>query len=143
MCLLRGAEVLLGQGLTVPKSCRQLGFSEHTYYRWRRTYGGMDVDKARRLKERENARLKRLVGEQTLYIEPGSPWENRYIELFNGKLRDELLNGELFMSLREARVVIEAWRREYNQVRSHSSLAYRPPAPEVVMPRPSAAALCL
>ena len=54
------------------------------------------------------------VGVQTLYIEPGSPWENRYIELFNGKLRDELLNGELFTSLREARILIEAWRREYN-----------------------------
>ncbi len=68
--LLREAEVLQSQGLTVPKTCRQLGFSEHTYYRWRRTYGGMDVDKTRRLKEleRENARLKRLVGEQALDI---------------------------------------------------------------------------
>lgn len=83
------------------------------------------------------------VGVQTLFIEPGSPWENGYIESFNGKLRDELLNGELFTSLQEARVVIEAWRREYNQVRPHSSLGYRPPAPEAVMPGPSAAALCL
>jgi len=83
------------------------------------------------------------VGVQTLFIEPGSPWENGYIESFNGKLRDELLNGELFTSLREAQVVIEAWRREYNQVRPHSSLGYRPPAPEAVMPGPSAAALCL
>ena len=83
------------------------------------------------------------VGVQTLFIEPGSPWENGYIETFNGKLRDELLNGELFTSLREAQVVIEAWRREYNQVRPHSSLGYRPPAPEAVMPGPSAAALCL
>jgi putative transposase len=68
--LLREAEVLLSEGLTVPKMCRQLGFGEQTYYRWRRTHGGMDVDKARRLKEleRENARLKRLVGEQALDI---------------------------------------------------------------------------
>lgn len=80
------------------------------------------------------------VGVQTLFIEPGSPWENGYVESFNGKLRDELLNGELFVSLREARILIEAWRREYNQVRPHSSLGYRPPAPEAVMPRPSAAA---
>jgi putative transposase len=80
------------------------------------------------------------VGVQTLFIEPGSPWENGYIESFNGKLRDELLNGELFASLWEARILIEAWRREYNQVRPHSSLGYRPPAPEAVMPRPSGAA---
>ena len=83
--------------------------------------------------------LERL-GVQTLYIEPGSPWENGYIESFNGKLRDELLNGEIFTSLQEARILIEAWRREYNGVRPHSSLGYRPPAPEAVMPRPSAAA---
>jgi putative transposase len=80
------------------------------------------------------------VGVQTLFIEPRSPWENGHIESFNGKLRDELLNGELFSSLGEARILIEAWRREYNQVRPHSSLGYRPPAPEAVMPRPSAAA---
>ena len=83
------------------------------------------------------------VGVQTLFIEPGSPWENGYIESFNGKLQDKLLNGEFFTSLREARVVIESWRREYHQVRSHSSLGYRRPAPEAVMPRPSSAALCL
>jgi transposase InsO family protein len=70
---------------------------------------------------------------KTLYIEPGSPWENGYIESFNGKLRDELLNGEIFYSLREAKVVIEQWRRHYNTVRPHSSLGYRPPAPEVII----------
>jgi putative transposase len=74
------------------------------------------------------------VGAKTAYIERGSPWENGYIESFNGKLRDELLNGEIFYSLREARVVIEQWRRHYNAVRPHSSLGYRPPAPEVVIP---------
>ena len=70
------------------------------------------------------------VGVSTLYIEPGSPWENGYIESFNGKLRDELLNGEIFYTLTEAKVLIERWRREYNTVRPHCSLGYRPPAPE-------------
>ena len=71
------------------------------------------------------------VGARTLYIEPGSPWENGYCESFNGRLRDELLNAEIFYSLREARVVIERWRKDYNTVRPHSSLGYRPPAPVV------------
>jgi len=66
----------------------------------------------------------------TAYIEPGSPWENGYIESFNGKLRDELLNGEIFDTLTEAKVLIERWRREYNTVRPHSSLGYKSPAPE-------------
>ena len=66
----------------------------------------------------------------TLYIEPGSPWENGYIESFNGKLRDELLDGEIFTTLLEAKVLVEQWRRHYNTVRPHSSLGYRPPAPE-------------
>ena len=83
--------------------------------------------------------LERL-GVQTLYIEPASPWVNGYNESFNGELRDELLNGEIFSSLWEARVLTEEWRREYNEVRPHSSLGYRPPAPEAVMPKPSAAA---
>ena len=62
-----------------------------------------------------------------LYIEPGSPWENGYIESFNGKMRDELLSGEIFYSLKEAQVLIEIWRKHYNTIRSHSSLGYRPP----------------
>jgi putative transposase len=73
--------------------------------------------------------LQRL-GVKTLYIEPGSPWENGYIESFNGKLRDELLNGEIFDSVTEAQVITERWRRHYNTIRPHSSLAYRPPVPE-------------
>jgi putative transposase len=72
------------------------------------------------------------VGARTAYIEPGSPWENGYVESFNGKLRDELLNGEIFYTLAEAKIVIEQWRRHYNTVRPHSSLGYKPPAPEVV-----------
>ena len=68
----------------------------------------------------------------TLFIEPGSPWENGYVESFNGKLRDELLNREIFTTLEEAKVLTEVWRREYNQVRPHSALGYKPPAPEAV-----------
>ena len=67
-----------------------------------------------------------------LFITPGSPWENGYIESFNGKLRDELLNGELFYTLKEAQVLIERWRRTYNTIRPHSSLGYKPPAPEAL-----------
>jgi len=74
------------------------------------------------------------VGAKTLYIEPGSPWENGYCESFNGKLRDELLNGEIFCSLKEAKILIEQWRRHYNTVRPHSSLGYRPPAPQAFAP---------
>ena len=74
------------------------------------------------------------VGVKTLYITPASPWENGCNESFNGSLRDELLNGEIFYSLAEAKVLIEAWRRHYNTVRPHSSLGYRPPAPETASP---------
>jgi putative transposase len=73
------------------------------------------------------------VGVKTLFIEPGSPWENGYVESFNSKLRDELLNGEVFTTLTEAKIIIEQWRREYNQVRPHSALGYQPPAPEAIM----------
>ena len=77
-----------------------------------------------------------VVGEKTAYIEPGSPWENGYIESFNARFRDELLNGEIFYSLREAQIVIEQWRRHYNTKRPHSALGYRPPAPETIVPLP-------
>jgi transposase InsO family protein len=70
------------------------------------------------------------LGTRTLFIEPGSPWENGYIESFNGKLRDELLNREIFYTLQEAQVLIERWRNQYNRRRPHSSLGNRPPAPE-------------
>jgi transposase InsO family protein len=72
------------------------------------------------------------LGVGALFIEPGSPWENGYCEPFNGKLRDELLDREVLHSLREAQVLIEAWRRHYNAVRPHPALGYRPPAPEAV-----------
>ena len=77
---------------------------------------------------------------RTLFIEPGSPWENGYNESFNGKLRDELLNGEIFYSLGEAQIVIEQWRRHYNTIRPHSALGYRPPAPQAVLPADPACA---
>jgi len=75
------------------------------------------------------------VGTQTVYIMPGSPWENGYCESFNGKLRNELLDGEIFYTLREAQVLIEEWRQHYNRVRPHSALGYRPPAPETTVVR--------
>ena len=80
------------------------------------------------------------VDVDTLFIEPGSPWENGYVESFNGKFRDELLNGEIFYTLTEAQVLIERWRWEYNTIRPHSSLGYRPPAPAAwtAFPPPSA-----
>ena len=74
------------------------------------------------------------VGAKTAYIAPGSPWENGFIESFNARLRDELLDGEIFYTLREAQVVIESWRRHFNTVRPHGSLGYKPPAPEVFVP---------
>ena len=80
------------------------------------------------------------VGVKTLFIEPGSPWENGYVESFNGKFRDELLNGELFYTLTEAKVLIERWRNDYNRIRPHSALGYRPPAPEAIRPLPQGSA---
>jgi transposase InsO family protein len=80
------------------------------------------------------------VGAKTAYIAPGSPWENGFIESFNARLRDELLDGEIFYSLKEAKIVLESWRRHYNTVRPHGSLGYKPPAPEVFVPAMSARA---
>jgi transposase InsO family protein len=74
------------------------------------------------------------VGAKTAYITPGSPWENGFIESFNARLRDELLDGEIFYTLKEAQIIVESWRRHYNTVRPHASLGYRPPAPEVFVP---------
>ena len=74
------------------------------------------------------------VGAKTAYIEPGAPWENGYCEGFNARFRDEFLNGEMFYTLREAQILIEQWRIHYNTVRPHSSLGYRPPAPESIVP---------
>ena len=73
------------------------------------------------------------VGAKTAYITPGSPWENGYCESFNARFRDELLNGEIFYSLKEAQIIIEQWRKHYNTKRPHSALGYRPPAPEAIV----------
>jgi len=74
----------------------------------------------------------KAVGAKTAYIEPGSPWENGYIESFNARFRDELLNGEIFYTLKEAQIIIEQWRKHYNTKRPHSALGYRPPAPQTI-----------
>ena len=81
-----------------------------------------------------------MCGGETLYIEPGSPWENGCLESFNGKLRDELSNGEIFDTLLEAQVLVERWRIHYNTVRPHSALKYQPPALEALQPWPPALA---
>lgn len=77
------------------------------------------------------------TGAKTMYIEPGSPWENGYCESFNSKMRDEFLNGEIFYSMKELRVLAERWRKHYNTIRPHSSLGYKPPAPEAWLPYPA------
>lgn len=74
------------------------------------------------------------VGAKTAYIAPGSPWETGFIGSFNARLRDELLDGEIFYTLNEAKIVIESWRRHFNTLRPHGSLGYKPPAPEVFVP---------
>ena len=76
----------------------------------------------------------KAVGAKTAYIEPGSPWENGYCESFNGRMPDELLNGEIFYSLHEAQIIVERWRNHYNTKRPHSALGCRPPAPEAIIP---------
>jgi len=81
------------------------------------------------------------AGAKTACIAPGSPWENGYSESFNARLRDELLDGEIFYTLKEARIIVESWRRHYNAVRPHGSLGYKPPAPEVFIPAFARAAL--
>ena len=93
--------------------------------------GRKEVD--RRLWMQTTNKIK-AVGAKTAYIEPGSPWENGYCESFNARMRDELLNGEIFYSLREAQIIIESWRTHYNTKRPHSALGYRPPAPEAIIP---------
>ena len=80
------------------------------------------------------------VGAKTAYIAPGSPWENGFIESFNARLRDELLDGEIFYTLAEAKIIVESWRRHFNTVRPHGSLRYKPPAPEVFIPAMTARA---
>ena len=104
---LRQVDVLVSQGQNIADAIRQIGMSEVTYYRWRQEYGGLKTEQVKRLKELET------------------------VESFNARLRDELLDGEIFYTLREAQIVIESWRRHFNTIRPHESLGYKPPAPEV------------
>lgn len=165
---LRQVALLQGQGQSVQEAVRQIGVTVQTYCRWRKAYGGMNRDPLKPLKEleTEDQRLRRPVPDLTLgkmilteaargnegphldrghraktvFIEPGTPWKNGYCESFNARFRDELLNGALFCTLREAQILIEKWRSHGNTVRPQSTVAYRPPAPEnnVPMdPRPS------
>jgi len=137
---------LLASGQELDAVCRHLEVAESTWHRWLAQYGGMKANEAKRLKEleAENARLKKLPlyvrfdngpefvahavndwcrfnSAGCLFIDPGSPWQNAWIESFNGRLRDELLNSWRFDSLREARVIIEDWRCDYNTNRPHSA----------------------
>ncbi len=145
---LREAEIQLGKGLRTGEVCRNLGISQNTFYRWRKEYDVMGLlfesfisrgtpeylrsDNGAEFTAKNVRGWLEKVEVKTLYIEPGSPWENGYMESFIGKFRDELLNGEIFDTLLEAKVLTERWRREYNTVRPHSALGYRPPAPETM-----------
>ncbi|MEM9284229.1 MAG: integrase core domain-containing protein [Verrucomicrobiota bacterium] len=119
---------------TVKAVCANHNISEATYYAWTRKYGGMDVKAARRASAGRQFiayAVQDWMKDQeieTLYIKPGSRWEQAYIESFHDKLRDEFLNREIFGALREAQVVLEAWRCEYNEERPHSSLGYQTPS---------------
>src|SRR6266478_4541866 len=118
---LRQVDVLVSQGQGMTEAIRQIGVSI-------RSDNGPEF-----VAEAVQAWIT-AVGAKTAYIERGSPWENGYVESFNARLRDELLNGEIFYTLREAQIVIESWRRHYNTIRPHASLGYKPPAPEVFLP---------
>ncbi len=110
----RLADLFIGKG--VPEHIRSDNGSEFTAKAVRKWLGRLNV--------------------KTLFIEPGGPWENGYIESFNGKLRDELLGREIFDTVPEVRALLTGWKREYNTVRPHNALGYRPPAPEAVVPLP-------
>ena len=156
--VLREAEVGLANGKTVGMVSRELGISEQTYYRWRqvgrrtRAHDVLEVladlfvrhgppehlrsDNGPEFTAKLVRRWLARIGVQTLYIEPGSPWENGYVESFNGKLRYDFLNGEIFYTLPEAVVLVEQWRRLYNTVRPHRAHGGLPPAPETIKPSP-------
>jgi transposase InsO family protein len=110
---LRQVDVFVSQGQSVADAVRAIGVTEVTYYRWRQEYGGLKSDQVRKMKD---------------------------LEAENARRRDELLDGEIFYSLAEAKIVIESWRRHYNTVRPHGSLGYKPPAPEVFVPAMAARA---
>lgn len=115
---LREADAMLAAGRSIAQVIQALGVSEQTFNRWRNQYGGMKSEEARRLKELEieNARLKKavadLTGVENPYITPRSPWENGYAESFHSRLRDELLNGEVFADVAQARALAAARKHE-------------------------------
>lgn len=133
---LRQVEVSTSQRTPVADADRSIGVTEATYHRWRHEFGGLKLDQVRRLKEleAENKDWIGVVGAKT--IEKSSAWKNGYVESFNNKLRNELLNIEILNSLRELQILIENWRRHHNTIRPHSALGYRPPAPEITVPAP-------
>jgi putative transposase len=125
---LRQVDVLVSQGQNMVDAIRQIGVSEVTYYRWRQEFGGLKIEQMKRLEdlELENSRLRKAVSDLTL--------DKLILQEAAARLRDELLNGEIFYTLREAQIVIESWRRHYNTIRPHASIGYKPPAPEVFVP---------
>ena len=139
-------------GISVQEVIRKMGISEQTFYRWRKL-NSTDItdvltdlfilrgipafirsDNGSEFIAEAVRNWISAVGAKTAYITPGSPWENGYCESFNARFRDELLNGEIFYSLKEAQIIIEQWRKHYNTKRPHSALGYRPPAFEAIVP---------
>ena len=123
-----------------------MGISDAAYYNWRKRFGGMVKSQLSELRalEKENVRLKKIVAEamhdllarvgiKPIRIYTGSPWENGYNERFNGTLRREVLNAELFTTTKQAQVVINQWLRQYNHIRPHQALNMRPPVPETLI----------
>ena len=146
---LRQFQVLTAQGKSITEAAMSIGVSEQTYYHWRAEFGSMKSDQVKRLKalELENIRFRRVVSDLTLdkviltEAAGGAKGLRSFRESFNSKLRDELLNLEVFYSLREAEVLIESWRRHFNTMRPHSSFGYVPPVPEAILPRGGKVAL--
>ena len=151
--ILREVEIHSGQGKTIAQAARSCSITEQTYYRWRKVKNG-DVlealedlfikhgmpdhirsDNGAEFTAKAVRSWLKKMGVSNLFIEPASPWENGYNESFNGRLRDELLDRELFYTLHEAQVLIERWRVHYNTKRPHSSLGYRPPALQTILPK--------
>ena len=116
---LRAVEVRMSQGDRASLAVRSIGVTEQTYYRWRKAYGGLQVDQAKRMKEmeKENARLRRAVSDLTV----------------DNQILKEVAR-EIFYTLKEAQILIEKWRNYYNKQRPHSSLGCRPPAPQTILP---------
>lgn len=138
-------EIEQAKGISLEEAARKVGVTPPTIARWKSEFGGLRVDQAKHgLPEhirsdngpefvaRKLRQWLKQLEVKPLFIEKGSQWENGYCESFNGKMRDQLLNGELFYTLREAQIIIEKWRIHYNTIRPHSSLGGLPPAPVTI-----------